>query len=105
MHKSVLERIKIWSWILTGPKTVNASTGEGRQQIIVLLCSAKLVLNYSATNVAPTQKDQSLLPSKRTSPLQNMQVVLEQTKIWSWIPTGIKIKNDCAGQQQITALL
>jgi hypothetical protein len=30
---------------------------------------------------------------------------LERTKIWSWVPTGPKSNNDCAGkdQQQITA--
>jgi hypothetical protein len=34
------------------------------------------------------------------------QVVLERTKVWSWVPTGPETKNDCAAesQQQITAL-
>jgi hypothetical protein len=31
---------------------------------------------------------------------------LERTKIWSWVPTGPKTKNDCTGehQQKIAAL-
>jgi hypothetical protein len=64
------------------------------------LSGGKLVLNYGATNVSPTQKDQPLL-------LSNTQTVLERTDIWSWVPTGPEAKNDCAGegQQQSTAML
>jgi hypothetical protein len=38
--------------------------------------AAKIVLNYGATNVAPTQKDKPLLSSKRRPHLQ--------TQKWSW---------------------
>jgi hypothetical protein len=64
-----------------------------------------LVLNYGPKNVAPTQKDQALLSSKRRPNLKT-NVALERKYIWSWVPAGIETKSDCAGegQLQITAV-
>jgi hypothetical protein len=31
-HVKVLERIKIWSWVLTGSETKNYCAGEGQQK-------------------------------------------------------------------------
>jgi hypothetical protein len=38
------------------------------------------------------------------TPFENTQVALKETKVWSWVPVGIKMKNDCSGkgQQQFT---
>jgi hypothetical protein len=63
------------------------------------------MVKYSATNVAPAQKDQPFSPVKEKASFQNIQVVLKGTKIWSWILAGPETKNGCAGkdQQQPTA--
>jgi hypothetical protein len=63
-----------------------------------------LVLNYGATNVAPTQEDQPSLLAKEKTAFKNIQTVLEWTEILSWVSTGLETKNDCAdeGKQQFT---
>jgi hypothetical protein len=61
-------------------------TGEGLQKIIALL---------RAVTESPTP---SLVEEE--APFQNMYMLLEKTKIWSWVPTGPKITNDCAGEDQ-----
>jgi hypothetical protein len=65
-----------------------------------------VVRDFDATNMAPTQKDKSLLSSNGRPQFQEHKRSWNEHKLGQVVPTGPETKNDCAGegQQQFTGL-
>jgi hypothetical protein len=88
---------------------VNAFRRNVLSLILCIIYSSADVTERASSH-SPVERERPVavrpFPSLKRRPNFKIRKSLERTKIWSWAPTGLETKNDCADedQQQFTGL-